>query len=1253
VNQVGDDRYVSFIGPKSGSTWEAPSNNDYLIMVTGDTICFDETPSANEPWLVGGGDSDTYLGLDPPMGWTYLQIWRGEFRGDNDGLLRQNFKGYVNLPLNSKDDNEAIVTIDVARRRAEGVAPLTRSIAGVPQPLDFTLSWDVGVDGYKQPAQGGSFNFSVTRDGPAVIIDDIASLSLRLNNDWKMVFDSSSQRFTNLYNTNARIFQPSTLGGANKPIQAMIGPDNYLPQPPPADSQFSCTLNCLDLRNADDINNRTWDLPDITVAELPTTTTQGATPANDAQTVANIPFSFRSFGGEVRVSRGSCPGSASSDSVDIIEGTTALALPGMGSDLDPAAMIQADFTLCQSALRQASLSFKSSQGIPIPPTPIFVDGIKGDITIGPGSTKVGIYIDYYIGDPWLVNSDDGASFVEIDTAGRFYMTTSGAILSQAGYTGWAQVAWNPLDVEVEARVFFPNGLWWVAGEVRAHVWKGAGWQGKYPHLAADPDKTHFTARGEVAVRIPEGALLDKWFIELPPVTIPIGGFAAEVGEFCTNGDCDEYEWGVEGVYNLDVGAFFGVPGIGVIKVGAYYSPTSGNFAIILGSDGKILIDQYGTQSAAQLAAELEEGVLRYAVDPQAKSVTQPFTVTANTASFITGLSWGNGNPQLTLTRPDGQQITPANAESLGLVSFSSGDGPFARLYTALDPMPGVWQATISNATPNDDYHFVYSANRDIPTLSGLSPATDVTVTSSGGDSARQVISWTAPSNAEDLRVSLYYSTTNPLTSTVMSGVIIEDLPAVQGGYSWDMGFLAAGEYQLFATLSDGAQRIRPDAPGAQRTPGSSTTLAAGKITLVDTTAPVPPDGLELTPLDDALRACWNVSAAKDLAGYVLVYQRPGPLGLPVLRRLRVPATVPFAQSQSAPPRQCARIGGLNDGIEVKVSVASYDASGNLSAEGPQTSATVTEGAPDQAPPTGLLSGSVGTDLRVSLNWSTNKPLTEGGFRVYYAAGYSTGPGQQGSGAAEGDAPFVVGKTPAATVSGLEPGLLYSFAVQSFDDEGRLGPLSNQLRLLVSNGVDSDKDGMADDWEQAYGVSDANGDADGDGLNNKAEFDAHTIPTLADTDRDGLSDGTEVNCGSDPLDRDSLCDTLQSLPPALLVPRLVIDQRRLNFVGYSAGPAIPAKAITISNGGGGTLTTNARADVDWLKLTTTRDGIQVSVIHRGLAAGSYSAMITIGGDPGTYTQDSPQTVTVRLSLFRGAAPDGESRNRTLYLPIIQH
>lgn len=59
-------------------------------------------------------------------------------------------------------------------------------------------------------------------------------------------------------------------------------------------------------------------------------------------------------------------------------------------------------------------------------------------------------------------------------------------------------------------------------------------------------------------------------------------------------------------------------------------------------------------------------------------------------------------------------------------------------------------------------------------------------------------------------------------------------------------------------------------------------------------------------------------------------------------------------------------------------------------------------------------------------------------------------------------------------------------------------------------TDADEDGMADEWEAAYGLNpmtnDADDDYDGDGLTNLQEYLARTKPNNVDTDGDGYVDG---------------------------------------------------------------------------------------------------------------------------------------------------
>ncbi|NJN66244.1 MAG: hypothetical protein HC884_05805 [Chloroflexaceae bacterium] len=978
-SMVGDKEYVVYLGTSASPTWESPDENDHLVMVSGSEVCFRTTPDTGQPYVEPAflAAPSVFLAVDPPADWNWVQLWNGGFAGGADGNLVPQYATYTGLPLrDGADADSAELVINVPSRRGEGTATLERTVEGASGPLTFNLAWTMqAVQDEKDPPPA---SWEVTKLSGPDRIPDLASLELRFGENWHLDFNGQTGQFTTL-ETSGNIVQPEPLGSAWKPIVVKIFPDDVgrptadgIVDPyTPTETELCGGYHCLDLRNPTNVNNRTWEMPDIEIAELP-----AGSAALQGDEVSSIPFSFRTFGGEVQVGKEPCPQGSRPDSVTVIRGTTHLALPGMGSDYDPSQMIEADFVLCESKLRRAALSFHSEPGIPIPPTPIFLDGLGGTITIGDESVSVSLLVDYYLGDKNLIDSTDGATRLTVDTAGMFSMTTAGTVLKVAGYEGWALVAWDPLDVDIGVEAFFPKGNWWVKGDIRAHAWKGQGWQHRYSHLP-DNDATHFTARGGVRVRIPKGEFFSEWWCpDIPPTTIHLGGVSGEVGEFCTNGSCTSYEWGVEGIFRYSVGP------LGSISIGAYMSMPPNDVSFILFSDGKTLIDQAGTAMTAEAAAQgvrpvaedlaLAPGDTYRVVGTQATEVTQPLTVTERTASFLAVLSWAHGDPQLTLTTPDGEEITPQNAADFGVqaTTVHSTTEADALYYAVTDPMPGEWTARIINLTGDEDFHFSYFANRTIPPVTDLTPATDLTVTSDGTPGGAIVpVRWTPPSGAEDLRVSLYYSATVPTTTTLQTGVVVENVLASEGGYDWDMSYLAAGTYQLYAQVGDGAKPSSPLLAAPQRMPGSVQVVALGRITLVDDTPPATPEGIFELAYEDALLVCWRVPADHDLSGYVLRYTRTDVDGNPLARQWRVQATV--AYSPTTTRVQCARLVGLNPGpgVVIPFQVAAYDASGNLSGYSPPQDLEFFEpGASLPDPPTNLVGRVVGSG-EAKLEWT--------------------------------------------------------------------------------------------------------------------------------------------------------------------------------------------------------------------------------------------------------------------------------------------
>jgi hypothetical protein len=171
---------------------------------------------------------------------------------------------------------------------------------------------------------------------------------------------------------------------------------------------------------------------------------------------------------------------------------------------------------------------------------------------------------------------------------------------------------------------------------RASPVAGQGWQHKYGWLP-DNDDMHFAGSIEAKIDIKQGQIGKFWFIDLPPFRITFG-ITVEFGEFCKNSNCTQYEGGIKGkltVLGFDVGLYVG------FQTGVSF---------ILGSDGHVLIDQYG---GSQLRPDRAHGAIdmplingqpvaferRVVPNAAAAVFTQPITITANTGSFLAALSW--------------------------------------------------------------------------------------------------------------------------------------------------------------------------------------------------------------------------------------------------------------------------------------------------------------------------------------------------------------------------------------------------------------------------------------------------------------------------------------------------------------------------------------------------------------------------------------------------------------------------------------
>jgi len=145
---------------------------------------------------------------------------------------------------------------------------------------------------------------------------------------------------------------------------------------------------------------------------------------------------------------------------------------------------------------------------------------------------------------------------------------------------------------------------------------------------------------------------------------------------------------------------------------------------------------------------------------------------------------------------------------------------------------------------------------------------------------------------------------------------------------------------------------------------------------------------------------------------------------------------------------------------------------------------------------------------VTLAWDPN-PVLENvdSYTVY--CGYSSG---------NYEINFNVGNQTTYTISGLESGQKYYFAVSAYNTDGRESPFSKEIVYYVPpstldspSTIDTDGDGLTDDEEiNIYGTDPKNADTDEDGITDGEEITFYgTNPNDPDTDGDGINDGNEV------------------------------------------------------------------------------------------------------------------------------------------------
>ena len=94
---------------------------------------------------------------------------------------------------------------------------------------------------------------------------------------------------------------------------------------------------------------------------------------------------------------------------------------------------------------------------------------------------------------------------------------------------------------------------------------------------------------------------------------------------------------------------------------------------------------------------------------------------------------------------------------------------------------------------------------------------------------------------------------------------------------------------------------------------------------------------------------------------------------------------------------------------------------------------------------------------VTLAWDSNEEMDVAGYRVYY-----------GTSSGHYTTMISVGNKTSCTITNLEPGRTYYFTATAYDFNGNESGFSDEIPYTVPF-VDSDGDGMPDDWESLYGL----------------------------------------------------------------------------------------------------------------------------------------------------------------------------------------